>query len=170
MINVFKIGALLTPGELRSWTLRVRKLTSVRHRNILLRVAHGDIFSNSRLNKFGLRDSPACTNCQEQLETIQHRVRDCPKALDAWRRLNEAKLRLNMQQLTDFTIETLLGMKERLSKIELALNAELILKITSTSEPYNAEQMVRSVIKVIVNAEKLKDTEREAFKNLLNNP
>ena len=65
MICVYKIGMILDPGELRAWTRRTKRLTSTRHKNILLRVAHGDIFSNSRLHKFRLIDSPRCKNCQD---------------------------------------------------------------------------------------------------------
>ena len=169
MIEVFKIGPVLTHGELSSWTHRLKRLTSVRHKNILLRLAHGDIFSNSRLHKFGLRASPACANCQEQVDTIHHRVRECPTVINAWRLLNDAKLRIGMMPLVDLSIESILGMKERLSKIELALNAELILRVTSKSEGYNAEQTVRSVIKIISSAEKLNEEQKINFQRYLTN-
>ena len=169
MVNVFKLGPILTPGELRSWTGKLKKLTSTRHKNILLRAAHGDIFSNSRLFKFGLRGSSACANCLEQIESIQHRIKDCPKVGEAWRLLNEAKVALDMAPLTNLSMENLLGMKDNLGKLELALNAELILKVTSKSDGYDAKLIVRSVIKTISNAEKLNEAQKETFKAYVSN-
>ena len=165
MICLFKIGLILTPGELKSWTRCTKKLTSTRHKNILLRIAHGDVFSNSRLFKFGLRETPSCSNCDEPVETIQHRIIECPKARLTWCKLEEAKSELKLNSLSDLTIENLLGTKDRLGKIELALQAELLLKLTSKSEVYCPSQMVRSAIKLVFNSEKLDvDTKNEYIK------
>ena len=169
VISTLKIGPVLTLGELSSWTGKLKRLTSVRHKNILLRLAHGDIFSNSRLHKFGLRDSPACANCQEQVENIHHRVRECPKAIEAWTLLNDAKANLGLMPLEDFSIESILGVKDRLSKVELALNAELVRRVTSKSEGYDAGQTVKSVIKLIGNAERLNEDLTNKFKIYLAN-
>ena len=78
---------ILTPGEVISWTKKIKKLTSTRHENILLRAAHGDIFSIARLLKFGLKDNPKCSNCPEPVEANQHRIAECPKAIETWRKL-----------------------------------------------------------------------------------
>ena len=153
IICLYKIGVALDPGEVLSWTSKVKKLTSTRHKNILLRMVHGDIFSNSRLFKFGLRNSPNCANCHENVETIQHRVNECPKAIEAWTKLNSAKRQLGLKEFSDLSLESLIGAKERPTKIELALNAELILRMTSESEGYCPAQIVRASIKLIGNSE-----------------
>ena len=168
MICVYKLGLILNPGELLAWTQRIKRLTSTRHRNILLRLAHGDIFSNSRLFKFGLKDSPRCENCPEAIESIQHRIIECPKALRSWQLLEESKRKLNLNNLSDLSIENLIGAKDRLNKIELALQAELILKLTSKSDTYFPEQMVRSTIMMVFNSEKLNDEMKAEFNNYKN--
>ena len=165
LICVYKIGMILNPGEVSSWTTRLKKLTSTRHKNILLRTAHGDIFSNSRLFKFRLRDNPSCRNCPEGLETVGHRIIECPQADLAWNKLEEAKRYLGLNTLMDRSIESLLGAKGRPNKIELALNAELLLKLTSRGEGYNPEQLVKSVVKLIGSSEKLDQAMREKFKS-----
>ena len=165
MINVFKIGMILDPGELLSWTTRLKSLTSTRHKNMLLRVAHGDIFSNSRLCRFGLRDSPSCRNCNEQVESIQHRLLECPKAREAWAKLDEAINQLQITRPSTLTIENILGAGERLDKISLALQAELLLKLSSRSEGYCPQQIARSAIQVVFNSEKLSNERRELYKN-----
>ena len=76
IICLYKTGAILDPGEVLNWTNKTRRLTSTRHKNILLRVAHGDVFSNERLFRFGLRATPNCSNCHELIETKLHRIKD----------------------------------------------------------------------------------------------
>ena len=116
---------------------------------------HGDIFSNSRLNKFGLRDSSACLNCLEPIETIQHRIVECPKAVEVWGHLATAKDKLQLNQLTDLTIESIVGLKDRLTKKELALQAEVILKLTSMSESYCPKQLAKAAVLLVLNSEHL---------------
>ena len=160
---ILKIGLLLTPGELLSWTLRLKKLTSTRHKNILLRTVHGDIYSNSRLFKFGLKDDPKCCNCPEPIETVIHKIAECPKAIEAWNKLERTKRRLNLNTLSDLTIENLVGAKDRVGKVELALQAELILKLTSRGEQYCPEQLVKSAVMLVCGSEKLKDEVKQEF-------
>ena len=165
MINVYKIGVILTPGELLSWTKSIKLLTSTRHKNILLRLVHGDIFSNARLSKFGLRPGSECANCPELIETIKHRVLECPSAQEAWRLLEVAKTALDMNSLSDLTLENLIGAKDRLNKLELALQAELLIKLTSKGEGYCPKQLVESTLKMIENNEKLNDEKRNQFRS-----
>ena len=164
IICLYKIGLALNPGEVLSWTSKVRKLTSTRHKNILLRVAHGDIFSNSRLHKFRLRDNPGCANCDEAVESIKHRITECPKAQETWLKVNESKIALGLTPLSDFTIENLLGTKDRVSSIELALNAEIIHRLTSKGEGYCPNQVVKASLQLLSYAEKLDSALKEKFK------
>ena len=166
MICVFKLGIILTPGELVGWTNQVKQLTSTRHKNILLRLVHGDIFSNERLHRLNLRDTANCSNCAEANESILHRVSDCPKAKRAWQLLEDTKVKLGYSRLTDSSIESVLGLKERISKIELALHAELILKLTSSSEPYCPERLVKATVKLIGYSERLDPALKQSFNQL----
>ena len=165
IINVYKIGMVLDPGELLSWTKRVKSLTSTRHKNILLRVAHGDVFSNARLHKVGLRDSAGCSNCDERVESIQHRLFDCPKARETWIKFNEAKNSLELTVVNPLTLENILGAGERLDKLDLALQAELLLRLSSKGEGYHPEQVVRSAVSLVFNSERLNDEKMQLFKN-----
>ena len=82
IISIYKLGPKLTPGEVLSWTGKIKKLTSTRHNNILIRVAHVDIFSNARLMRFGLRQESNCPNCPEPNESIKHKIIDCKRSQD----------------------------------------------------------------------------------------
>ena len=134
IICVYKIGLILAPGEVIAWTNRLKKLSSTRHRNIALRIAHGDIFSNSRLFRFGLNNSATCLNCPEPSETIQHRLLECPKAKEAWNKLDVVKTKLQLTPLVDHTLENILGAGIRRSKLELALQLELMLRLSTKSD------------------------------------
>ena len=155
IICVYKLGPILTPGEVLSWTRTTRKLTSTRHKNILLRLVHGDIFSNGRLARFGLRPNPGCANCQEPNETIQHKIRECGNATAAWEELERVKRDLSLTNLSDLSLENLIGAKDRIGKIELALQAELIHRLTSRNEAYHPKELVKTVVKFVSYSERL---------------
>ena len=168
-IHIYKLGPILDPGELKAWTRRKKKLTSTRHKNILLRAIHGDIFVNSRLFKFRLTNDPKCLNCQEPVETIMHRLIECPKATEAWRLLEAAKSNMGLENLSDLSIENLLGIKDNVGKLELTLNAELIHRLSTRSEPYCPAAVVRTVIKYISYAEKLDHNMKQKLERWMSN-
>ena len=168
-IHIYKLGPILDPGELKAWTKRKKKLTSTRHKNILLRAIHGDIFSNSRLFKFKLTNDPKCLNCLEPVETILHRLNECPKATQAWHLLEAAKTSMGLENLSDLSIENLLGIKDNIGKLELTLNAELIHRLSTRSESYSPAAIVRTAIKYVSYAEKLDDEMKTKFERWLSN-
>ena len=119
--------------------------------------------------RFGLRPESNCPNCPEQNETIMHKVRDCSKALEAWRQLEGAKNILGLKTLTDLSIENLIGSKDCTGKIELALQAELIHRLTSRNIAYDPKVMVKVVIKFVSFNERLNETLKGKFDDLLRN-
>ena len=77
------------------------------------------------------------------------------------------KIRLGLNILTDLTLENLLGTKDKLTNLELAMQAELIHKlITFGGKEYNAKVLVKSVLMVILTGEKLTSEQRTLFKSL----
>ena len=169
-ICIYKIGLILSPGEVQSWTRKLKKLTSVRHRSTLLRIAHGEIYSNSRLFKFGLVTSAACNNCDSMHETIAHKILDCPTAKRAWDILNEAKLELGLQPVS-LSIEQILGaMDEVNGKLSLALNAELLqLIISQGGKSYDPRLLVQRTLRSILINEPLEQDTRSSIESLLRN-
>ena len=121
------------------------------------------MFSNERLFRFGLRDNPACMNCLEQVETIQHRLIECNKAREAWQKLEEIKVSLGLAELSDLTLENLVGAKDSLNKIELAIQAELIHKLTTKSEGYCPSQLAKAAVLLVGHSEKLQPNLKEKF-------
>ena len=169
VICVYKIGTILTMAEVLSWTNRLSQLTSTRHKNIILRLVHGDIFSNSRLNRFGLRQDANCANCGETNETITHKVQECCKAAEAWQILEETKRLLKLNTLSDLSMENLIGAKDRVCKIELALQAELIHRLTARDTTYHPRAMVKEVVKFIGHSERLNENLKKSFDEVIGN-
>ena len=167
LICIYKIGLILEPGEVLSWTNKLKKLTSTRHKNILLRLVHGDIFSNARLARFGLRQDSGCPNCQDPNESIIHKVLNCNSAIAAWEELERLKTRLQLRNLSDLSLENIVGAKDQVNKIELALQAELIHRLTSTNTRYCPKELVKKVVKFIGYSERLSLEQKASFDSLI---
>ena len=70
---------------------------------------------------------------------------------------------MTLTTLTDLTLENLVGAKDPLNKLEHALQAELILKLTTKSDGYCPKQLVRAAVLMVCNSEKLTPTVKEKF-------
>ena len=80
---LFKNGLIVTPNVGADWFNKIKKLTSVRHQSMFLRALHGEIYTKSRLFRFGLIDNPTCTRCDE-IETLDHKIIECDYATRIW--------------------------------------------------------------------------------------
>ena len=169
IICLYKLGLVLTPGEVFHWTKQIKSLTSTRHKNIILRIAHGDIFSNERMCRFGLVDNPGCANCNEPIETITHRLLDCEKAQRAWQQLERVKEKLGLEEMQSIDIENALGTSGTLGKLELALNAEILHRLAAIGgKIYCPVELVKSGIKTIANGERLSCETGKKFEEVIN--
>ena len=59
----------------------IKKITSTQHKSTFLRLLHGDVYTNERLTRFGLRDDPECDQCG-QIDTLEHRLTECQRTLN----------------------------------------------------------------------------------------
>jgi hypothetical protein len=154
-ICIYKVGLILAPAEVLAWTNKLRKLTSVRHRSNILRIAHGEIYSNGRLHKFGLIDSPKCNNCQEPTESIVHKLIECDVAKKVWMAIKSLKDHLDFDMQHPVTVEEALGVLS-CCKLSMAINAEALTRIIAQGgKVYNPESVVSMIIKSISTFEPL---------------
>ena len=72
-ICVFKLGAIMTPLEVENWGRGIKKLSSTKHKNTLLRVAHGEVYSKEKLARYGLVNDDICNRCGER-EDLTNRM------------------------------------------------------------------------------------------------
>ena len=167
LICLYKSGMVLQPGEVLHWTRRVKKLTSTRHKNIILRVAHGDLYTNDRLCRFGLLNEPKCFHCDEPIETLTHRLLTCSFASRAWQSLNNRLRDLGLSEVGNLTVENILGAGEQLTKIDLAIRAELTIRLASGNNIGSCPNViVTNALKMIALGENLPLELRRAFQNI----
>ena len=169
IICIYKAGLLLTPGEVLSWTKNVKKLTSSRHKCALMRIAHGDVYTNARLFRFGLIEDPKCVNCDAANEDLHHRLIGCRNATKAWQTLEGYIDKMNLPTLANVNIESLLGANGQQGKLELTLRAELVSRLMARGgKVYCPVATVRASIKTILMVEKLDAIKKELLQSVLN--
>ena len=127
-ITIYKIGVFLTPSEALSLANQINKITSVRHKDILLRLMHGELYSRERLSRYGLVDTPNCSRCMET-ETLTHKYLECPYTRAIWSKcLNLTKeLRMNYDP-NEEEIDKIFCCHEP-DKLILTIHAEIMLRI-----------------------------------------
>ena len=171
MICIYKSGMLLTPGEVLNWTRSMKKLTSTKHRCALLRIAHGDVYTNERLARFGLINDPKCSNCDVNFEDLKHRFIDCLKVKETWQLLEDKIEELGLQRIDPNSIENALGAGQvHQDKLAFTIRAELLARLIGVGgTTYCARALVQASIKTIYAVEDLDQITRTKLKDLLNN-
>ena len=167
VICLYKSGLTLQPGEVLNWTKKIKRLTSTRHRNSILRIAHGDVYTNERLFRFGLNESPKCLHCDNPVENLTHRMIECRLAASAWQGLNAKMVALNLPAINEITLETILGAGESLTKIQLTLVSELALRLAAGNiNMVSPTIIVKNCLKTISIGEKLSSEMRRNMLDL----
>ena len=87
-ICIFKLGLILTPIESRSWLFKINRLTSVKHKSVVLRIAHGEIYTREKLHRYNLVASNECLICQE-VDTLEHKFITCDYVRRIWQVVND---------------------------------------------------------------------------------
>lgn len=157
-IRQFKIGLNLETGRSLTWLYKVNKLNSIKHKNIIMRVVRGDVYTKEKLHRYGLTDNPNCPRCG-QIETLAHKVLVCPYVKRITKELivRTNKLRINQIIPTNVTLEQLLGIDES-DILTLTIHCEVLMRIVmlKDNEPYllMPKVLVSSAIKYLGNCEK----------------
>ena len=73
---------ILDVKEVINWGYNLRKLKAVRDRDILLNVAHGNVFTNERKHRYGIRLDPYC-ECGN-VEDFNHKIFECENSKKLW--------------------------------------------------------------------------------------
>ena len=153
----YRSGIILTPGEVLNWTANVKKLTSTKHRCCLLRIAHGDVYTNERQFRFGLSNDPKCANCDAPSENLKHRLVECPKAKEAWEIMERILVDLGYEGI-GLTLEGVIGAgdESRTPKLALTLRSELTSRLMAKGgDNYCPKVMVEASLRSILTVEKL---------------
>ena len=134
VIKEFKIGMQLNQSEGLSWGLKLSKVSSTKHKNILLRVAHGDIYTKEKLHRFGMIDNLDCPRCG-QVEDLNHKFMDCIYAKKIWDvTLNSTGSILTINPGNEPRIKAIMGGYIDSSPASLTLNAEILHRLLMLKE------------------------------------
>ena len=159
LITDYKIGLRLSKNEALNWCTRITKLTSTRHKNIILRVAHGDIYTNDKLFRFGLKDSNLCPRC-DQVDTLQHKMYECPYTNEIWKRISSIT-----GENTPEPAKMVLGATMNTNVTFLTLKAEVLLRIMALKPDENyllhPKYMVTHALNLIKRRERDQSVKRE---------
>ena len=134
-VTNLRIGALLSTAEALSWGYKLSRLTSVKHRNTILKTAHGEIYTKEKLHRFGLADSSSCPRCG-QVETLEHKMVDCDYISRIWACANTFIERLtNLNQVDKY--KAVVGGQIESTLTTLTINAEILQRIMYLREGQN---------------------------------
>jgi hypothetical protein len=82
-INNNKLGDVIDEQTSKAYFAQIKRLTSTKHKNTLLRVWNGDCLSHSRLAHFGIVDTNRCPRCDEY-DSPEHMLINCRFSSRTW--------------------------------------------------------------------------------------
>ena len=119
----------------------ITKLTNVRLKTVLLRAIHGDIYSGTRLKKFGMADTDLCQRCSEP-ETVEHQLFECSYVKELWR------ITSKITSVPTIDLNTVLGHNELHDKMTITIHAEVIRNLLAIERPTISQiKMIKSIVK-----------------------
>ena len=103
---------------------KVNKLRCVKAKTLALRLLHGDIYTGTRLLKFGLTESDECIRCNRS-ESLEHLIKDCWYSSIIWSKIRVLYKRTDCRRHTyEGDLAFVIGAK--LSKPKIKLHLEII--------------------------------------------
>ena len=103
-------------------------------KSFALRLLHGDIYTGTKLLRFGLADSDECPKCR-QTETLHHLLKDCWYSGAVWSKLYKLYKQSDTRRQTYDKNSLNFVTGSRLSSPKLKLHIELIRRLASKERP-----------------------------------
>ena len=113
---------------------KIKKLQCTRAKNLALRLLHGDIYTGTRLLKFGMTDTDKCIRCRQR-ENIEHLIKNCWYSAIIWSKIRtlykktDHRRQIYDQDSLDFVLGT------RLSPAKIKLHLEVLRRLTNKERP-----------------------------------
>ena len=156
-------------AQVLSWGNSLKRVTCTRHKDLILRLVHGELYSKERLHRYRLIDSPDCSRCGA-IETLCHKYIECPYARQIWTKAFA---------ITD-SLKTLPDSNEPLinriicstapDPLAMIIHAEIILRIKGLKDDQNylirPKILVKSALKLL-NKRELNEAHKEAIAQLV---
>ena len=165
-ITTFKIGINLTTTDSLSLSAQISKITNVRHKDMLLRLMHGEPYSKEKLNRYGLVDSPNCSRCLE-LETLTHKSRDCSYAKAIWDKCLQLtnKLHESINPL-ETNSDRIFCCKEP-NRVILTIHCQILLRLTSLKDDVDHLLLPKILVKNAISMVGKRELKREIKDQIL---
>ena len=166
----YKLGAVAGASVALTWGANLSKVTSVKHKNALLRVAHGDVYTNLKLFKFRLKDTPRCARCGN-IETLNHKVLTCTYVAQIWRHTFSLTDSIRVATLPNDQLQNkVLGIVTGTNPLLLTIHAEVLSRILHLKNEENytlhPKTIVKNALSFLNRREKSEDYKR-AINDLL---
>ena len=139
----------MTPDEARNWAFNLSKVTSTLHKDLLLRLAHGELYYRERLFRYNLVDNPLCPRCNE-IETLEHKYATCPYVTAIWRTVTNLSMPSQRLAQNIDSKEKILGTINP-SRLNLTIHAEIIKRIRQLKAEQNYCVHPRILLKQAIN-------------------
>ena len=149
----FKIGLRLAESDSLTWSLSLSKLTSTRHKNILLRGVHGDIYTQSKLHRFGLADNEKCPRC-DATEDLRHKFLECDYIKRIWAAAEIYLKSTNLDINSDLKV---FAAHPNASLTTMTLTAEILLMILQLKPEQNFLRHPKSFVERAIKSLKVKE-------------
>ena len=118
----------------------ISKMTNTKLQSISLRSLHGDIYSRSRMKKFGMVDADDCERCGKT-ETTEHLLLECDYVRKIW------NLTAKLTSITTLDLNTVLGYHDFHDKTTFTIHCEIIRRLLAIERPTQDRlKLVKSVL------------------------
>ena len=156
-IECFKIQIL--KDEIRETLAKVKRLKCIKTKSTYLRVLHGDVYTGTRVLRFGLADTDECSKCR-QTENLEHLLVQCWYSGAIWSKLRALYQKTDQRRQTynNSSIKFVIGINLSTPKIKLHL--EIIKKLLAKERP---NVLPRTLIKQSLDYLVICDHEHRAY-------
>ena len=113
---------------------KIKKLRCTRAKNLALRLLHGDIYTGTRMLRFGLKDSDRCPRCN-QSENLEHLLKDCWYTKIIWAKIQNLYKKADNRRQTYDRNDMTFVIGANLSKPKLKLHLEIIRRLCNKDRP-----------------------------------
>lgn len=134
------------------------KLSSNRNKCTMLNLLHGNVYTNERLARFGLRECNKCEVCGET-ETVRHRFESCSLARNVWDLLELHEKNIWGTNYKDVSHRTI-GYSEADRHLVgfVTVHSEIIRRLAANySRRLDHYEIVRQLLMYLRNVEKIKN-------------
>ena len=113
---------------------KINKLRCVKTKSFALRLIHGDIYTGTKLYRYGLKPDDECSKCRDS-ETIEHLIVGCWYSGNIWRKIKMLYEKTDCRRQTYDNHSLSLAVGCNLSHAKLKLHLEIIKRLSHKERP-----------------------------------